>query len=101
MTKIQSRLSATANSINRFHLMIVAIGSGILMAFAPVATVQTTEKVLYNFVPTNSNGPVSSVIRDAAGNFSFLAAAWEPLGRFSRWIRRAKKPSCTPSCQTR
>ena len=69
MTRIESCLRASLHFMNPFHLRIVDLCLiGILMAFAPIAAGQMTEKVLYRF-GGNSSGAISNVIRDSAGNF--------------------------------
>lgn len=67
--RIKSCLRASANSMNGFHLLLVGLFLFcLLIAFAPVAAGQMSEKVLYRF-GGNSSGAISNVIRDSAGNF--------------------------------
>lgn len=54
--------------MNRFHFVIVGLClCRILMAFPPAAAGQLIEKVFYQF-SGDSNGTISSLARDAAGN---------------------------------
>lgn len=96
-------LQVRANSMSRFPLLFVSLCLiGMLMAFGPVARGQTTEKVLHGFAG-NSNRAVSSLVRDSAGNLygTTQVGGSGVRGRFSRWIRRARKPFCTTSRKTR